>query len=141
MSNPLLQRRIDAVLWCQACSLHTGRVDWLQHNCQRATRTALGVGAGYKSAIIAWSHVNKADRHGNRNGPFGTPGYFDLGKYGHAVLLDYGHEMCWTTDFKRRGCYDLVPIRDIERHWGARWLGWAETINGARIISHTEAAS
>lgn len=109
--------------------LHPGGLKGL---CQKAVRIELQIGPGYSSAIIAWSHVAHADRIASKQAPAGIPGYFDIGNYGHAVLMN-GDGRCWSTDILRSGQVDLVDVDYIVRHWGARWLGAAKTCNGVRV--------
>lgn len=104
----------------------------LHNECQKVTRMLLAVGPGYSSAITAWAHVAKRDRTSSRTDYAGIPGYFNIGKYGHAVLLA-GDGWCFTTDYKRSGRYDRVRISSIEKGWGAKWLGGAFTVNGTRV--------
>ncbi len=135
------ERRANAITFMQNESRHPGRTDW--HNqCQRVCRSALHLGpgydippgyTGYSSAIISWSHVDKADRHASTDAPGGVPGAFAIGQFGHRVIMDFKHGWCWSSDIKRRGCVDLVPVEFIVKHWGAKWLGWSATCNGVRI--------
>ncbi len=99
--------------------------------CQKVTRSLLEVGPGYSDAKAAYAHVAKRDRTADRDFA-GIPGYFDIGIHGHAVLM-LGDGMCGSTDILRKGFYDIVKIAYIEKHWGARWLGGAFTINGTRV--------
>jgi hypothetical protein len=100
--------------------------------CLKRARTLLGVPAKYPSAIVAWRHVKKADRHTSSTPPPGVPVFWSIGKYGHVAVSD-GDGKCFSTDIKRRGRLDLVPISLIGARWGATYLGWAETLNGVRV--------
>lgn len=44
----------------------------------------------------------------------------------------------WSTDIRREGFFDLVPIEEIHDKWGLDLLGYAEIYNGHRI-SHGKA--
>lgn len=134
-------RRSQALVWAdQLTHDHTIHVPalgvsivpgGLRNLCQQVTRELLQVGPGYSSAKIAYGHVAKRDRTSDRDFA-GIPGYFDIGVYGHAVIMA-GDGKCYSTDILRSGRYDLVAISYIEKHWGARWLGGAFTINGTRV--------
>lgn len=134
-------RRAQALAWAvlltQDQVIHVPTLDakivpgTLHNLCQQVTRELLQVGPGYSSAKIAYGHVAKRDRTADRDFS-GIPGYFDIGVFGHAVIMAGGGK-CYSTDIKRRGRYDLVDIDYIERHWGARWLGGAFTVNGTRV--------
>lgn len=105
--------------------------DW-EGMCLRFVRTCLDVDAKYRTARIAWSHVAVADRHGGRRPPPAVPGWWAVGLNWH-VALSAGGGNFWSTDIREPGQIDLVTGATIERAWGARWLGWSETINGRRI--------
>lgn len=123
--------RVEAVVWAVRQILHPAK-DWT-NRCQEFTRRALGVGGGAPSAIAAWRAVAKRDRHPSRTPPAGVPVYWSGGKYGHAAL-SAGDGYVYSTDIKRRGKVDKVPLALIEQRWkGYRYLGWARTINGVRI--------
>lgn len=126
-------RRINrelAVTWAGLQILNPLK-DWT-NRCQEFTRRSLGVGGGFPSAITAWRGTAKADRSPSRTPPAGVPCYYSGGKYGHAVL-SAGDGFVYSTDIKRRGKVDKVPLHMVETRWGYRYLGWSRTINGVRI--------
>jgi hypothetical protein len=47
--------------------------------------------------------------------------------------------MCWSTDFKRTGYVDLVPIQSITSGWNQEFRGWTEDINGVTVYAATAA--
>ena len=66
--------------------------------------------------------------------PAGVPVWWGGGSSDHGhVAITAGGGMCWSTDIKREGRYDLVPIAEISRKWGLPLLGWTEDINGVRV--------
>lgn len=100
--------------------------------CLEFTRTCLGVGPRFGSAIIAWSHVPKDERHGGANPPPGVPVFWQIGAFGH-VAISAGGGYVWSTDILRKGQVDKVRIGFITQHWNATYLGWAESVNGVRV--------
>lgn len=102
--------------------------------CLQYTREMLGVPAKYASAIIAWTHVAKADRHGGAEPPPGVPVFWRVGRWGH-VALSAGGGYVWSTDILRKGKVDKVRISYLSRKWGADYLGWGETLNGKRVYT------
>lgn len=100
--------------------------------CQKVTRTALGVGPGFASAILAWQGSDKDDRRYGKRPPAGVPVYWDIGVFGHAAI-SAGNGNVWSTDIKRRGHIDKVSIDYLSNRWNAKYLGWTETINGERV--------
>lgn len=103
--------------------------------CLTFVHDMLGVGPMYGSAIEAWANTPIAQRHTSA-APAGAPEYFAVGRYGHVVVADgvrAGQEWCLSTDIKRAGKVDLVPVALIESRWGARRLGWASWLNGVPL--------
>lgn len=132
--DPYAERRLEAVRFARNEVLH-GAPIWFEL-CQKFTRTASGdeVG-GAKTAIAAWRGLDRAAQHSGPRPPFGVPVYWAIGKSGHAAV-SAGKGYVYSTDIKRRGHVDKVSIDYICRHWGAHYLGWAETINGRRMWPH-----
>lgn len=108
--------------------------------CLKWVRSCFDIPARYPSAIVAWNHVAREDRHGGKRPPAGVPVFWAIGKYGHIALSD-GDGRVWSTDIRRRGKVDRVTIDYVNNHWGARYLGWSETLNGKRVISNREAGA
>lgn len=97
--------------------------------CQQASRMAWGLPAWASSAKLAWEMVPEkhrfyTDRHAV---PAGALVYDEnLSKYGHAwVSAGKGHG--WSTDYKRRGHIDRVPLH-LPRWRGGNpkvhWTDW-----------------
>jgi hypothetical protein len=104
--------------------------------CLQFARTALDVPAKYGSAVIAWSHVARADRHGGVHPPPGVPVFWRIGAFGH-VAVSAGGGYVWSTDILHRGRVDKVRISYLTARWGATYLGWAETLNDRRVYTGT----
>ena len=117
----------QAVAWA-AAEHRTGSPEWV-NKCERfAAGRAWGYfGSGWASAIAHWHGLPAGMRHTGApaTAPRGSVGYFAVGRYGHAVLMD-GDGWCWSTDIRRRGRVDRVPVAEITKRWGARWLGWTQ---------------
>lgn len=110
-------------------SRETDLVGW----CLLSTRTWLGVRSQYRSAIEAWRGNRVRDRHpGDKHPPAGVPVFWEIGQWGH-IALSAGHGYVVSTDIRRRGKADLVPLELVAQRWGAKYLGWAETLNGERV--------
>lgn len=109
--------------------------------CLKFTRTMFRVTSRYPSAIEAWEGAGGAsgpDTHTVLAPPANVPVFWRGGRYGH-VAVSAGGGMCWSTDIRRKGKVDLVPIAEITRKWRFEYLGWSETINGVRIHEHVKA--
>lgn len=126
-----------AVAWGQDRT-KSGPGNWTG-KCLAFTRSCLGVPALYGDARIAWSHVAIGDRHGGVEPPPGVPVFWSVGTHGH-VALSAGGGWCISTDILRVGWADRVRIATITQRWGARYLGWTETLNGVRVYNPLVAA-
>lgn len=120
-------------------SLHGPRADvWLNEDeprgwCLKATRYCYDIPSKYTSAKGAW--LGAARRHGtDEPAPEGLPVFWKIGEFWH-VAISVGGGICWSTDIKRDGFFDLVPISEVSRKWGAVYLGWTEDLNGVRIVT------
>jgi hypothetical protein len=103
--------------------------DWTGY-CLMWVRTMLGIPVKYPSAIKAWEGA--ADKHTSGNPPEGVPVFWRGGNFGH-VALSAGGGKVYSTDIRRRGKVDLVPITEIRDRWGYTYLGWATDLNGVDI--------
>lgn len=115
--------------------------------CAVFTRTAFGApaigdfdGDGAADAEDVW----KAAKHKHPTSnpadiPRGVPVFWSGGSAdnGHAAV-SAGNGLMWSTDIKRAGQVDLVPIDDVRRKWGMKLLGWSEDINGVRVYTPPE---
>ena len=80
--------------------------------------------AGYRAAKF---------KHGTAGTPpLGVPVWWTGGQHGH-VAISTGDGNCFSSDIKRKGKIDKVPISLITRRWGMLYRGWTEDINGVRI--------
>lgn len=112
--------------------------------CAVFTRTAFGApaigdhdGDGAADAEDVWKAAKH--KHPETNPariPRGVPVFWSggAGDHGHAAV-SAGNALMWSTDVKRTGYVDLVPIDDVRRKWGLTLLGWTEDINGVRVYT------
>lgn len=105
--------------------------------CLKFVRTCFGVNAQQPTAYAAWT-ANLKPRdltHGWYNPPAGVPVFWQGGSSGagHIAISD-GKGNCWSSDIRRTGKVDLVPITEIHAKWGLKFLGWSEVLNGVRIF-------
>lgn len=110
--------------------------------CAVFTRTAFGApaigdhdGDGAADAEDVWKAAKH--KHPETNPariPRGVPVFWSggAGDHGHAAV-SAGNALMWSTDVKRPGYVDLVPIDDVRRKWGLQLLGWTEDINGVSV--------
>lgn len=104
--------------------------------CLANVRKAYGIGAEYPSAITAFDAVPSEYTHTWYNPPAGVPVFWSGGSAGdgHIAIAD-GNGNVWSTDIKREGKWDLVPIAEIHSNWGLKYEGWTEILNGVRVYS------
>lgn len=104
---------------------------WGYGQCLKFSRTCAGAPGGVYDADAAW--YNAKYKHTSGVAPRGTFSFYRGGAHGH-VTVNEGNGMTWTTDYRRYGKIDLVPISDIERNWGMPRRGWTEDINGVHPL-------
>jgi len=91
-------------------------------------RQCVGAAAWAPSAREAFNATPAAHRHTSTNPPAGAIVYYgpvDHGT-GHAVL-SAGNGLVWSTDIKRQGKVDLVPIDWPVTRWGLAYRGWIDS--------------
>ena len=100
--------------------------------CLMAVRECYGFPAVEDDAIGSWSSSAHKHRVSDPNRiPRGVPVYWSGGSKGHGhIAIANGDGTCWSTDIKRIGFFDRVPITQIHDHWGLTLLGWSEEVNG-----------
>lgn len=103
--------------------------------CLQRCRMCYDVDALEPDAASAWAHAKF--RHTQTNPvkiPRGVPVFWTGGSSGHGhIAISTGDGWCWSTDIKRTGYFDKVPIADIHSQWGLTLVGWTEDINGVRV--------
>ena len=109
-----------------------GKPSWKGY-CLVFARSCFGVAARYGCAEEAYFAADF--KHGTRETPPpGVPVWWTNGGYGH-VAVSAGRGYCFSTDFRRSGLVDKVPITAITRGWGQQYRGWTEDINGVDVWS------
>ena len=103
--------------------------------CLMRVRQCYQLAARYPSAAEAWQHAEHKHRTSNAAGiPAGVPVFWTGGRHGYGhVAISTGRGYCWSTDIRRDGYFDHVPITLIRQRWGLELVGWAEDLNGARV--------
>ena len=98
------------------------------NQCQHFARLCVGASAWAPSAREAFNATPAAHRHSSPNPPAGAIAYFGVADHGtgHAVL-SAGGGLCYSTDIKRPGKVDLVPISLPVTQWGLPYRGWIDS--------------
>ncbi|MBC7644320.1 MAG: C40 family peptidase [Thermoleophilia bacterium] len=82
-------------------------------------------GSGVNYAIDHYKNAPATARHdGDTTPPPGALVYWDTGKRAGHVALYLGNGMIASNDVNRQGKIDIVPMSDISKKWGAKYLGW-----------------
>lgn len=124
-------RNLQEALAFAVAERRSGRQRWYRL-CLAFVRQCWGFKAsGIPSAIVMWRDHTELKRT-DRNPKVGALVFWSGGTWGHVALYA-GNGRIHSNDIKRRGKIDLVPMGDIEREWGFRYLGWAEDYNGTRL--------
>jgi hypothetical protein len=61
----------------------------------------------------------------DRNPPPGALMFWDTGKAAGHVAIYLGNGKIASNDIRRPGYIDIVPATDIEKDWGAKYVGWS----------------
>lgn len=91
--------------------------------------------SGRASAYDGWlASAGKHHTQDSKSFPKGSVAWWSGGSHGdgHVAPVIGGGE-CWSTDIRRSGYYDRVPIDLIHQKWGLTLLGWTENINGVQV--------
>jgi hypothetical protein len=103
--------------------------------CLIFVRTCFNVGPANLDAAAGYK--NAQFKHGTAGTPpLGVPLWWTGGDHGH-VAISTGDGSCFSSDIKRPGKVDKVPISLIARQWGKVYKGWSEDVNGVRIFRPT----
>lgn len=102
--------------------------DWFD-DCQGFVRTALQCPGGARTAREQWQSVPSRYRHPDPHPPAGVPMFWSP----NHTALSMGAGLCASTDIKRHGQIDVVPMELIAQRWGLRYLGWTQLENGVWI--------
>jgi hypothetical protein len=100
--------------------------------CLSFVRQSFGAPGGQYDAKQAWYQAKY--RHTTGTPPRGAAVFWLGGSAGHghiALSLGGGHVL--STDIRRSGKADNVPLTEIHDKWGLRYVGWSEDVNGVRI--------
>lgn len=101
--------------------------------CLREVRECYQVGPKHPDASTDWRE-SPSKHIGDRTPPRGVPVYWTGGSGGHGhIAIATGDGNIWSTDSRRPGYFDRVPLSAPERDWGLKYVGWSEHINGIRV--------
>ena len=108
--------------------------------CLREVRECYDVGPKAADAIGAWLDAkSKHIETDPRKIPRGAPVFWSGGTGGHGhIAIKAGRDLCWSTDIKRPGYFDKVPVDLIRQRWGLKLLGWTNDVNGVVVYPPKE---
>jgi len=104
--------------------------------CLREVRECLEVGPAAADAIGAWNAAKIRHRFTHvEEIPAGVPIFWAGGSagHGHIAIAAAKRGWCWSTDIRRPGYFDRVPIDEVTTKWRMTFLGWTEDLNGVRV--------
>lgn len=116
----------QAVAWARA-EAAAGRLIW-DDKCLKFTAMAYGWGfSGTPYAIDQYTSVMPANfRHdGDRHPPVGALLFWDTGRRAGHVAIYVGGGQVASNDIVTQGAISIVPADQIEKKWGAKYLGWS----------------
>jgi hypothetical protein len=105
--------------------------------CLMRVHDCYGIGALFPSAAAGWTGARM--KHPTADPaviPRGYPVWWTGGSHGFGhVAIAAGNGMCWSSDIRRIGFFDLVPIDEIHAKWGLTLVGWTEDLNGQTVVA------
>lgn len=114
-------------------------------NCHQLVRTAFGASNREDSAWEAWERA-EGKHTGALPKDVAVPVFFShWGTYGIPPTYDnWGHVVIWvpgkgflSSPGSGFGSKWFTTIHEIETYFRAKYVGWAETINGVRVVKET----
>lgn len=110
-----------------------GRLGW----CLEYVQDAYGVPWAGSSAWDAWTkRVKKKHTNALPKGvyvPIWFDGYWDGVRYGHVAIYKDG--TVWSSPWdKQTGHSKLSSIKEVERIYSMKYVGWSEDIGGKQVI-------
>ncbi|MFF9908798.1 peptidase M23 [Streptomyces olivaceus] len=115
----------DAIAWAKK-EAETGGKKWYR---KCLAFVAITYGWSYSGVQYAVDHYHEmpADmkRDKERRPPPGALMYWDTGQRAGHVAVYLGDGKIASNDIRRPGYIDIVPATEIEKKWGAKYLGWA----------------
>jgi hypothetical protein len=114
----------DAIAWAEA-EAASGRGGWYRR-CLAFTAITYGWSySGVSYAIDHYTTVPPELRHpADRNPMPGALLYWDTGSRAGHIAVYLGNGMLASNDIVTNGQISVVPADDIEKKWGARYVGW-----------------
>ena len=112
--------------------------------CLREVRECYNVAKMHATAALAWRATKVRGKGRPPRGAAvwwtgGTPTAEHPEGAGHvAIATGFGKSPlgdCFSTDIRRGGFFDKVPIEAIQAEWpNVKYAGWSKDINGVRVI-------
>ena len=100
--------------------------------CLKEVRECYGVAPLYTDAATAWAKA--PEKHTDHVPPRGVPVYWTGGSGDHGhIAISTGDGFIWSTDSRRDGYFDRVPLSAPRVDWGLTYAGWSPYINGERV--------
>jgi len=94
--------------------------------CLRTCRQAWDLPGDEPSAIAEWNSIPQKHRDTRwYMAPIGAPHFWEIGEFGHIALQSSTFGFVWSTDAPVPDRIGLVSVEWIEKHWKAKYLGWA----------------
>lgn len=115
----------DAIEWARK-EAETGGKDWYRMCLAFVARAYGWNSSGTPLAIEHYRNMPANMKHDrDRKPPPGALMFWDTGSPAGHVALYLGKGEIASNDIKRPGYIDVVPATDIEKKWGAKYMGWS----------------
>ncbi|MFI9203743.1 transglycosylase SLT domain-containing protein [Streptomyces sp. NPDC053048] len=123
LNNP---RSVEqAIAWARNSAGANSSGEWY-NRCLAYTAIVYGWNvSGVHHAIDHFTVVPKEMQHrGDRNPPPGALMYWDTGSRSGHIAVYLGGGKIVSNDILRKGYLDIVNADEVEKRWGAKYVGW-----------------
>lgn len=125
-------------MWEELKQLVSGIVG-VKGDCLIYVRQRFGIASKYLTALAAWQAVPQQYRHTDQNFPSVPVAVFFTGGDGHVVLHEPGVGFDSSPYNTARGHVILATIAEIEQHYGVKYAGWTEWVDGVLVAQKVNA--
>ncbi len=106
--------------------------------CLNYARRVFNVGAKYPTAWTAWRNAKKRHTASSHPKNVSVPIWFSFYRrgvnFGHVVIY-VPKKGYYSSPYQRGVPFNILPsIKEVERIYSAKYVGWSEDINGVPVI-------
>lgn len=108
-------------------------------DCLIYVRERFGIASKYLTALAAWQAVPAQYRHTDQNFPSVPVAVFFTGGDGHVEIWIPGVGFDGSPYNTATGHIELPTIPEVEQHYGVKFAGWTEWLDGVLVAEQVVA--